>query len=202
VIYLCRHGQTEFNREGRIQGQSESPLTPLGERQAGAMADLLQGLRHHADPPGAWRIVASPLGRARATAGIIGARLRLPVQLDLRLAEVAVGAWEGRLREDVRREHPEAFAAHDWFFHGPGGETYDDVLARVGAWLGEQSGEDARRVIVVSHGVAGRLLRGAYAGLAREAVLAQDIPQDAIFRLAAGRIERLTCAAVSETLAD
>jgi broad specificity phosphatase PhoE len=196
VIYLCRHGQTEFNREGRIQGQSESRLTPLGERQAAGMADLLHELVG-ADLPGAWRIAASPLGRARATAEIIGARLALPVQLDARLAEVAVGAWEGRLREEVRRDHPEAFARHEWFFHGPGGETYDDVMGRVGGWLAEQTAEAARRVIVVSHGVAGRLLRGAYAGLGRDEVMGQDIPQDAIYRLHAGRLERLACEAVS-----
>ncbi len=71
VIYLCRHGQTAFNREHRLQGQMESDLTPLGRAQAGAMADLLRDLvQRDANRP--WRIVASPLRRARDTAGIIG----------------------------------------------------------------------------------------------------------------------------------
>jgi broad specificity phosphatase PhoE len=194
VIYLCRHGQTAFNREGRIQGQQESSLTMLGRSQAAAMAELLHGLVSR--DPGDWRIVASPLGRARNTAEIIGARLGLPVALDARLMEVAVGAWEGRLRRELEQAHPEAFVDQGWVFRGPGGETYDDLTARVGDWLDEQPADPERRLIVVSHGVAGRLLRGAYAGLSREATLAQDIPQDAVFRLSGGEIARIDCETV------
>jgi probable phosphoglycerate mutase len=62
----------------------------------------------------------------------------------------------------------------------------------------EQAPEPDRRLIVVSHGIAGRFLRGVYAGLSREAVLAQDVPQDAIYRLQAGQIDRLDCAPVAE----
>jgi broad specificity phosphatase PhoE len=195
VIYLCRHGQTVYNRDGRVQGQCESQLTPLGEAQAAAMGALLQGLVD--TDGGAWRIVASPLGRARASAEIIGGRLGLPVELEPRLKEVSVGAWEGRLREEVRADHPDLFVDHGWMFHGPGGETYDDVLSRVSAWLAEQDPEESRRLIVVSQGVAGRLLRGAYAGLSKADAIAQDIPQNALFALTAGRIDRLECAPVA-----
>ncbi|MCR5878557.1 histidine phosphatase family protein [Phenylobacterium sp. J367] len=62
MIYLVRHGQTEFNREQRLQGHVDSPLTELGLRQAGAVAALLKDLT--AGQPG-WRVVSSPLGRAR-----------------------------------------------------------------------------------------------------------------------------------------
>lgn len=194
MIYLCRHGETEFNREGRIQGQLDSKLTPLGRRQAGAMADLLHDLL--GDSPDGWRIDASPLGRAWDTAVIIGDRLGLQARADARLSEVSVGQWEGRLRGDIRLAHPQMFEDHDWCFHGPDGETYADVMARVADWLAAQrAGQE--RVIAVSHGVAGRLLRGAYAGLPRHEVLRQDIPQDALYRLHQGRIERLDCAAVA-----
>ena len=57
---------------------------------------------------------------------------------------------------------------------------------------------DKRRLIVVSHGVAGRLLRGAYAGLSQAETLAQDIPQDAVYRLTAGQIDRFDCAPIAE----
>jgi probable phosphoglycerate mutase len=67
------------------------------------------------------------------------------------------------------------------------------VWARVSAWLADQPPEPERRVIAVSHGVTGRLLRGAYAGLSRHETLMQDVPQDAVFRLANGRIERIDC---------
>ncbi len=175
----------------------ESDLTLLGRAQAGAMGDLLYDLIAR-DPPAPWRIVASPLRRARDTAGIIGARLGLPVEFDDRLMELTVGEWEGRLRGDLAREHPEAFASREWFFAAPGGETYDQVMARVSGWLAEQAAEPERRLIVVSHGIAGRLLRGAYAGLSRAQVLALDVPQDALYRLDAGQIDRFDCEPVED----
>jgi probable phosphoglycerate mutase len=197
VIYLCRHGQTEFNRQHRLQGQRESDLTPLGRRQAGAMGDLLHDLVAR-DPPAPWRIVASPLRRARDTAGIIGARLGLPVEFDDRLMEITVGEWEGRLRAEVQSDNPDLFATPEWFFAAPGGETYDQVMARVSDWLAEQAPEPERRLIVVSHGIAGRLLRGAYAGLTPAETLAQDVPQDALYRLSAGQLDRFECEPVED----
>jgi broad specificity phosphatase PhoE len=96
------------------------------------------------------------------------------------------------------RENPEAFKSPEWFFSAPGGETYEQIMARVSDWLAEQAAEPERRLIVVSHGIAGRLLRGAYAGLSREETLAQDVPQDALYRLSAGQIDRLDCEPVEE----
>jgi probable phosphoglycerate mutase len=187
MIYLLRHGQTEFNRDGRIQGQRDSTLTALGRRQAQAMAALLAHLT--AGEPG-WRLVSSPLGRTMATAEFVGRALKLPIEPDPRLMEVGCGAWEGLLRSDLIVRHPEAFATREWFFAGPGAETYDQVMSRVAGWLGDQPPEP-RRLIVVSHGVAGRLLRGAYAGLSRGETNNQAVPQDAVFRLNDGRIERI-----------
>jgi len=192
VIYLTRHGETEWNLEGRMQGRLESDLTPLGVRQAQAMADLLGDLVER-DPPADWRLVASPAGRAQATASAISRRLGLPIERDERLIEIGCGEWEGRLRSDVAASHPELFATREWFFAAPGGETYEDVSARVSDWLAEQAPEPERRIIVVSHGVAGRLLRGAYGGLTRHETIHQDVPQDAIFRLLNGEIHRLEC---------
>ena len=192
MIYLTRHGETEWNLEGRMQGRLESALTPLGVRQAGAMASLLADLVER-DPPASWRLVASPAGRARATAQAISDRLGLPIELDERLIEIGCGEWEGRLRSDVAISHPELFATREWFFAAPGGETYDDVFARVSDWLADQPPEAERRTIAVSHGVAGRLLRGAYGGLSRQETILQDVPQDAIYRLVDGNIHRLEC---------
>lgn len=197
MIYLCRHGQTFHNREGRMQGQTESDLTPLGRAQAAAMGDLLHDLIAR-DPPADWRIVASPLRRARDTAETIGARLGLPVAFEDRLLEISVGDWSNRLREEVKRETPALQSDPEWAFKSPNGETYEDIMGRVSGWLAEQAPEPERRLIVVSHGIAGWMLRGAYAGLPRAQVIAQDTPQDAIFRLANGQVDRLDCAPVSE----
>jgi probable phosphoglycerate mutase len=133
--------------------------------------------------------------RAKATAGIIGERLRLPVMLDDRLLEISVGAWEGHLIDDLRRRHPNDFADRDWHFRAPDGETYDQVYARASGWLADQ--DPARPTIVVSHGVTGRLIRAAYLGLGPEAAMDQPIPQDAVFRLHDGQVERIDCEPVA-----
>lgn len=191
MILLLRHGETFWNREGRIQGHTESDLTPLGLQQAEAMAGLVADLvRRDAGP---WRLVASPIGRARLTAEAVSRATGLPVETDPRLAEICCGEWEGRLRADIAHYHPEVFATREWFFGAPGGETFEDVTARAAAWLADLPPEPDRRVIAVSHGVWGRLLRGAYAGLGRQDTLDQDVPQDAIYRLQNGQIERLDC---------
>ncbi|PZR33751.1 histidine phosphatase family protein [Caulobacter segnis] len=197
MIYLCRHGQTFHNREGRMQGQTESDLTPLGQAQAAAMGELLLDLIRR-DPPADWRIVASPLRRARQTAEIIGARLGLPVAFEDRLMEISVGDWSNRLRDEVKSENPALLSDPEWAFKSPGGETYEDIMARLSGWLADQAPEPERRLVVVSHGIAGWMLRGAYAGLPREQVIRLDTPQDAIFRLANGQIDRLSCAPVAE----
>jgi len=187
LLYLVRHAETEWNVARRLQGRRDSPLTPLGERQAAAMAELLGELVER-EPPAAWRLVSSPLGRTQRTAAAISARLGLPVDLDERLAEIAFGDWEGQLRDEVAPLHREHFATSDWA--PPGGETFDDVLARAGAWLDEQPAEPARRVIAVTHGVTSRVLRGRYVGLARPETLALEAPQGAVYRLANGQVDR------------
>ena len=197
MIYLTRHGQTEWNLEGRMQGRMESALTPLGVRQAQAMAELLVSVAER-DPLVPWRLVSSPSARARQTAEAISRRLALPVELDERLVEIGCGEWEGRLRAEIARLHPEKFASREWFFGAPGGETFEDVWERVSSWLSDQPPEPERRVIAVSHGVAGRLLRGAYGRLARRETLNQDVPQDAIFRLLDGAIHRIDCEPIEE----
>ena len=192
MIYLVRHGETEWNVERRMQGRRESPLTPRGERQAAAMAGLLAELIER-DAPAPWRLVSSPLGRARQTAEAIGARLRLPVEIDERLAEIGFGAWEGLLRDEVAPKHPDLFAGRDWLVSPPGGETFEEVWTRASGWLADQPPEPGRRVIAVSHGVTGRLVRGAYAGLSRHETLMQDVPQDAVYRLMNGQVDRFDC---------
>jgi len=190
VIYLVRHGQTEFNRERRIQGRFDSPLTELGVRQAQAVAGLLKDLIREAD---GWRIVSSPLGRAASTAQIAGQRLGLPVELDDRLREISWGPHDGRLRAELEAELPDTFARTSWAFDVPDGETYEDVAARVASWLADLPPEPERRIIAVSHGVTGRVLRGLYAGMGRDRAATQDVPQDAVFLLQHGRVGRIDC---------
>lgn len=191
MILLMRHGETFWNREGRIQGHTESDLTPLGERQARAMAGLVADLVRHEG--GRFRLVSSPIGRARMIAAMVAEATGLPIEIDARLAEICCGEGEGRLRSEIAHIHPEVFKTREWFFGAPGGETFEDVSARASDWLGSLPPESERRVIAVSHGVWGRLARGVYAGLDRQATLDQDVPQDAVYRLRGGLVDRFDC---------
>jgi len=191
MILLVRHGETFWNRERRIQGHTESDLTPLGERQAEAMARLVADLVQRED--GDWRLVSSPIGRAKRTADAISRATDLPIETDPLLAEICCGEWEGHLWADIAAIQPDNVDRSEWFFRAPGGERFEDVHARAAGWLDGLPAEPERRVIAVSHGVWGRLLRGAHAGLDRQATLVQDVPQDAVYRLQNGQIDRFDC---------
>lgn len=92
----------------------------------------------------------------------------------------------------MSQRHPEHYAC-DWVYGAPGGETFNDVMARARGWLIDQAAEPERRIVLVGHGVWGRCLRGAYAGLSREDIDRQPMPQHAVFRLQDGRIDRFDC---------
>ena len=190
MIYLIRHGQTEFNRDGRLQGGLDSPLTPLGEAQARAAGQRLAELTS-ADAS----IISSPQGRARRTATLLreSGGFSAEIELDPRLAEVSLGGWDGLTRQEIAALDP-GFSFEppppDWYFRSPDGETYAEVAARIGDWV-ETFRRHPADLIVVSHGVAGRVLRGIYAGTPVEEALRFPVPQDAIFQLHQERIERL-----------
>ena len=189
VILLVRHGETEWNLMRRIQGWGDSALTARGIAQAEAMGRRLRALP---EAKGA-AVVSSPLGRARRTAELIQAARGdpAPVTFDERLKEISIGSWDGLGRAEIEKISPGIFAAdgrHEWYFRTPDGETYDAFAGRIAAWLAER---DARTRIVVAHGVVTRVLRGLYADLSRSAALSLPVPQDAIWRLAEGRIEEI-----------
>lgn len=191
MIYLVRHGQTEFNRERRIQGHVDSALTALGVRQAQASGALLADLIRA--PEDGWRIVSSPLGRAHDTARIIGGRLGLPVEVDDRLKEMSWGTYDGMLRSDFDARHPEMANTKRWAFEVSDGEQYADVAARVRDWLAGLPPEPQRRIIAVSHGITGQVLRALYAELDPDHAGQDGAPQDAIFLLENGAIGRIDC---------
>jgi broad specificity phosphatase PhoE len=95
---FLRHGQTDWNAQGRIQGRTDTDLNETGLAQARAAAQRLMGR-------GIQRIVSSPLKRALRTAEIVATALALPIELDEHLMERAFGGFEGRLFAEVRREH-------------------------------------------------------------------------------------------------
>jgi len=143
------------------------------------------------EPSPDWRLVASPLGRTQASAEVVAAATGLAIETDPRLAEIHCGEWEGRTWPEVSAGRDTS--SRHWIFDAPGGESFDDIHARVSGFVAALPPEPQRRVIAVSHGAAGRILRGVYAGLSREAILDLEVPQDAVFRLQNGQIDRFDC---------
>ena len=139
TMLLTRHGETDWNRELRIQGSSDVELNDLGRAQARGLAQELEHLDIDA-------IYSSDLRRARATAEVVAASHGLDVRLDPRLRERSFGSWEGLTREDVAAL-PEG-SHHD-------GESDDEVRERVvEAVQAIADAHPGEEVLVVSHGGA------------------------------------------------
>ncbi len=191
LIYLVRHGQTEFNHAQRLQGQWDSVLTELGVEQARRMGAHLKPL---VDDPDRWVMIASPLGRTVRTAEIIRETIGLKSEISLepRIKEVDVGEWEGFHHHEIEAVAPGITREPGWLLRAPGGERYEDLAGRIGSFIAEIDESDGRRRIVVSHGIAGRIMRALYAGLPPEQLWTlRPPPQDAVFHLSGGKIARI-----------
>lgn len=149
AILLIRHGETVWNRTGRVQGWRDSPLTELGAAQARSLADRLAGERVE-------RLLSSDLGRARATAAPIANRLELAIELDPSLRERNYGIFEGRTYLEIERDHPEHYAflaRRDLAYVIPEGESGAGFAGRVLEALERIAAAHAgRRIAVVTHG--------------------------------------------------
>ncbi|MDO3442314.1 histidine phosphatase family protein [Agrobacterium sp. V1] len=193
-IYLVRHGQTEFNAVQRWQGQIDSPLTELGRQQAARMGRKLAALTG----TGEAHVFSSPLGRARQTCEIIAGEIGMidGITLDPGLMEIGMGAWDGMTDYEIDHEYPgmrDGLDRHEWFFHAPGGETFEKMTDRVARSLETIKQRQARDAIIICHGITSRILRGVYASLPKDETLRLEVPQDAFFHLRHGDIVRVDC---------
>ncbi|MEK9673395.1 MAG: histidine phosphatase family protein [Rhodospirillaceae bacterium] len=197
-IILIRHGQTEWNAEGRIQGQGDSVLSGLGHAQAAAYGRLLADRFRPLDRYALYR---SPAGRCAHTAALAAKAAGLnpaAFTVDDRLIEKAYGAWEGLTRPEIALAGDEsqlrAMDADPWRHRTPPSptaknETLEEVSRRAQAWL--RALDPSRPVIAVSHGGTGRCLIGAYLGLGVDDILAIRMRQDVIFHLSANGLDIL-----------
>jgi probable phosphoglycerate mutase len=171
TIILVRHGQTQWNLDGRYQGRSDPPLCRTGMMECVTLAKKLSraGIRS---------IFTSPLSRARQTAEIVADRLRIgPIENDPRLAEIHFGDWEGNTQTQVRQHWPELLnlwkTAPD-AVRFPGGETLEEARDRLRGFfkdIGALGSPDAAPALVVTH-----------AGLIRLAILAAQLQEVTRFR--------------------
>src|SRR5579871_1139761 len=161
TIYYIRHGETQWNADGRLQGVQDTALNDLGRSQAAQAGRILTELllrdqREKSTLP----YVSSPLLRARTTMEIMRGELSLPLRdyaTDDRLREIGYGRWEGFTLAEMQAADPVCFArrlADKWRVAPEGGETYEAVQRRMSQWH-EQVKTD---IVVVAHGGTARAL--------------------------------------------
>ena len=180
TIYFIRHGETDWNVEGRLQGQRDIPLNDVGRVQAEEAGRRLRGLVERCED---LDYVASPMGRTRETME----RLRQAIglypdhyRLDGRLVELTFGAWEGMTWKEVRKAEPQAAAMRErdkWNYVPPGGgESYAMLALRVGPILDDI----ARETVIVAHGGVARAFLAVACGVSTRHAASIDIWQGKI----------------------
>ncbi|MEM9386594.1 MAG: histidine phosphatase family protein [Pseudomonadota bacterium] len=179
TIYFVRHGQTEWNVQGRLQGRGDSPLTELGRTQAQAHQQWLSGA-----PPEA--VIASPLGRVRATVALATQGLGLDVAYDEALSERCMGQFEGWTLGEIAEQAPALAAlksADPWAWKPPGGEDYNQLFERTAPLVQRLIEHPANTLLVVSHGTIVRPILAQFLALDRDTTLRISSPNDLAYRL-------------------
>ncbi len=186
TLVFLRHGETDWNVEGRLQGQRDVPINAKGRGQAKRNGETV--LREIPEAA-AFDFVASPLVRARETMEIARTAMGLDpldYRTDDRLKELTFGEWEGFTYGDIARVHPGWVAqrlADKWLFQPPGGESYQMLSVRIVGWLKTV----AVPTVVVSHGGVGRVLRAHLLNLDPQKSVIEDFPHDRVFLWRDGR---------------
>jgi broad specificity phosphatase PhoE len=195
TIYYIRHGETDWNTEGRLQGHQDIPLNARGRAQAARCGDILRDLfaREGRDPV-ALDYVSSPLGRARQTMELVRLALGLDAQdyhIEPRLIEICFGQWEGFTIAQLHSCDPEGVSLreHDkWHFVAPGGESYETVARRMRDWY-DSLHQDT---VVTAHGGTARGLIS-HLGIAKPAAAPLiDIEQGVVYVFQCERLTRYT----------
>jgi len=194
LLIFLRHGETDWNVEGRMQGQKDIPLNTTGLEQARRNGRRLKAyLEDERIDPSGLDFLASPLGRTRMTMELARTEMGLAPEayrLEDRLKELTFGSWEGRTLEEIAETAPDLVARRrtdKWGFVPPGGESYEMLSRRIGGWLVTID----RPSVVVAHGGVFRVLRGLLEGMDRLSVPKLPVPQDVVFIWRDGRMEEI-----------
>jgi broad specificity phosphatase PhoE len=163
-----------------MQGRLDSPLTPEGRAQADSHGRTLARLG------GADAMIASPLGRTRATADLLLAHLDVPVRFEGALMERDCGAWQGMTLAEIEAAYPDAWRARteDPYHHRPPlGENLVDMEQRVAGFVDEVLAGAEQRVVLVTHGVMSRVLLKRLLGLAPATAVEVRHPNELFYQL-------------------
>ena len=193
TIYYIRHGETDWNVAGRLQGRHDVPLNARGRTQAVKCGDILRDLLvRDGCKPAELDYVSSPLGRARETMELLRPPLGLPsdgYRIEPKLAEISFGDWEGFTIAQLHLRDPQGIAAREqdkWHFVPPGGESYRLMSGRMREWYEGLS----RDAVAVAHGGTARGLI-AHLGIAKPAAAPLiDIEQGVVYVFQADKITR------------
>lgn len=186
AVYFIRHGETDWNRDGRFQGQRDIPLNETGRAQATANGESLARL---IGDPAAYRFVASPLIRTRQTMELVRTALGLPAEgyeTDARLKEVSYGDWEGHSYDELSVSRPDDVRERDadkWRYVPQGGESYSQLSRRFEPFLAEIEAP----AVVVTHGGVIRCVRYFLEPVSPEEAVRDPIPQNRVYRSANGQ---------------
>ena len=194
LIYFIRHGQTDWNKEQRFQGQRDIPLNDHGRSQAAGNGEILRRiLAREGTNPDQLDWFCSPLDRTKETMKLVREQFdtELPeVTYDERLKEISFGTLEGVLLTEMQRDYPDEYAARiqsKWHHLPPEGENYELVLDRLSDFGRELQGPS----IIVSHGGIARALRNFLADTPTAELNDWHARQDCVMRFADGRFDVL-----------
>jgi len=193
VLYYVRHGETDSNRQGRLQGRRATSLNARGRQQAAECGVLLRNLfaRGHRQAQD-FKYVSSPLKRARETMEILRATLGLQVhdyEIDARLIEIAYGEWEGLALQDIEMRNASVLSARErdkWDFAPPGGESYRELADRIGSWYNSLAAD----TVVAAHGGGVRVLMAISNIVSEEEATHAQIAQGVVYVFANGKMSR------------
>ena len=172
-LVLIRHGETDWNVDGRYQGQADPSLNARGLAQAERLAEELEQASLE-------MLYTSPLLRARQTAEIIGERLGIPLQIEPRLMEIHQGDWQTRLRAEIEDLYPELFQRWEtepWQATPPEGEHLSEVQRRVDAAIDEiLTRHPSQTIGIVSHRIPIALIKVRFQGMEPDIVRTLELP--------------------------
>ena len=182
---MLRHGQTEWNAAGRLQGHLDSPLTEIGVRQAQRQNETL--LDYDLD---GFRFITSPQGRARKTAQLALAGIVAEIETSEELKEINMGQWSGITRAEIAAERKirlqdlGELQIYDWT---PGGETTAQLFARCARFLVQLTGP----AVLVTHGMTSLCLRLCALGWGLDRLADLPREQGVVYRVKAGHHDEL-----------
>ena len=188
TLILVRHGESEWNRAGRLQGRVNSPLTDLGINQAKAIREYLSGILLNQQ----LEIYTSPLDRALQTAEIIAQGIEYPsrkIIIEERLNDFNVGEISGTFGWDkvaeIFPEQAQLRLQDPMRFHPSGGESGAEFEARLRSLL-EDLKDDGTLKLMVSHGIVNKFIRGILKNLSGKEMVELGESQNTIYRLEEG----------------